>query len=325
MDEVRTIVYPTPSEDQIRYKLRRILEDPIVESIDREEKLPLTEMWEGSELPEELDIVIKRGRTLSDLLDIPTFKYYDVIEHLTREYPWLKEGRYNIESYSSPSKNLDIKIYKDYIFFQNRIYHKGAEPRRINRPQDVYIYCLRYSNPSECEKFYELTGIKRIKLIEDLIDNMLDDVYGTVADGDLDTDLGLSDYNTSLGTDYKNLQPYFNELLTIVAERMIQANDDIDLTDRLKYILMHIDNTFYYSYLLKLILYRINDPIVALNFLEGEESELQDTASVESSAEVFTEIANDYIVNRLKIPEVDKWDLLRYISSILYPDSKILK
>lgn len=348
MDKVRTVVYPTPSEEEIRGMgdVKRSLKNSTIKKIEETHKLPLTLMWEQKQIPAELKQFMntndgKSGVALYGvLLDIGIAKHGYTIKILTKDNPWLNVDQlYFRNTYSSS----DIRIYKDYLFTQGILHHRGARPHNINGSVGIYLYNLRYVDPSDYDKLYELVGYERFEEYETYVDTILEEIYNIVSSDDLDSKKKLEDYKNEVSTDFDDvIEPYLEGLMIIVAERMIQANPDSDLTDRLVYILNQIDQTskidvdeedlypsFYiYPYLdlLKMILYRVNDPIVAIDIIEDQREKYR--GGHEAKGDILQkveELTSDYIKNRLKIEDTSRRGLLKYASTVLYPDRKILK
>lgn len=345
MDDVEVIFYPTPSEEEIRSMniVGLALMNPNIEKFEKGHKLSLTLMWEQMGMPAELEEFTIRDKELrmatwKVLNEVLVSRYHYIINNLIRDYPWLDEIQvYRSLEYGS---DFNIRTYKDYLFVQNKLFHRGVRPYPINLPEQIYIYNLRYVDPSDYDKLYELVGIERSRYeeVEVNIDNVLEELYSMVASDDLDLRERVgSDFGDEIGADLE-------DLWVIVAERMIEANSDIDpsdqdFTDRLLFILNQIDqvdkinngsdiyllNIEPYLDLLKIILYRINNPTVAIDIIQDQKRKYKDRGELEYVRRKVKDFTDDYIRNRLKIENLSKRDLLKYVSNILYPDEKILK
>lgn len=348
MSDIRTIVYPTPSEEEIRSieRVKEALSNPNIKKLEEGYKLSLRSVWEQMGVPAELEEFTYNNKRLASALgkvvtEVLVGKYYENINNLIRDYPWLDED----QVYKFVHWNIDFKarVYKDYIFVQDTLFRRGVHPYQIVMPDDIYVYNLRYVDQSERSKLYELVEIERSENEKVNIENILGEIYNIVASDDLDFNRKLKDYKDKFSVDFDDeVAPYLGDLCIIVAERMIQANLDSDLTDRLLFLLNQIDHTnitsvdqsgllfsIYiepYLDLLKMILYRINDPIVAIDIIQDEKAKYKNcynhTSDIHKKVKGLTD---DYLKDRLKIENPSKRNLLKYVSNILHPDRKILK
>lgn len=340
MDGIVSITYPTPSDEEIRgkYEVEVRLDNPIIRDFEENHRLPLTLMWEKEIIPTvELPDFISDEffeTAVSWVRDgIILAKWLHVCDLLAKDYPWLSDLCF--EDYLTSQEGFNnIKAYNGHVYLQEYLFHKGADPFLVSDAGQIYVYCLRYGNPADYDKLYEMVGIERSKTIEDKVDKMIEGIYDIVASDDSGAKKKLKSYMSSLKVTFSE------DLAVIAAERMIQANDDVDLTDRLVMVLDEIDQTSkkyknregYTPYLdlLKIILYRINDPIVAIDIIEDQKKKYRgaDLDMLELATdmlEVVTDITDDYVKNRLKVESTDTRYLLKRLLEVMYPDNKIQK
>lgn len=355
--EVETVKYPIPDCFTLKALNVDVLKHPQVVAYEKKHgALPPAGMWQNGTVPEEVlkgsdDPTREALVVLAGYADEAHWLSYEYTRAmLEKDYPWADFSRVDW------SEEITIRKYGKYLCVNEWVYYPGRKPYYLPNPSDVYVYNLRYVDPEEHDKIYELTQVSLSDYAKGEVAGVIDEVSEFV----LKKDWGLIEtWSPELSSDIYDSSVTVQDLLFIAGKRMIGTLKELGSTDRfcnhilflLKLSINHIFldwrddsvDTSAYLDLLTAALYQTNSRAVAakiigsvkswvakLPFSNEDSSHTVDPEDPDETIVIYKSlypkqeaILKEFITKKLKIKEHAYGDLLAYRSKSEYSDDRI--